>query len=328
MFWLIFLWLQIGIKADTIYLQNPQLALEFPNSQPSFSINISNRSSSYILQYNYLSVSEYSGGNIILTYDIPDNYQINRSISYLVNETRVKIDKLSFTTNFPNNATLVFTYTLVCTNSTSQFPVNLFDNNFIMSDERTLVFFDILLLDWNFQSTSNSLGANVQVVANVDPLSLGYSQTSTGYSLSMPFSNGQTLSAVLPTIAQIDNGTVIIVPVLSITSYSPPSATALLQLPYFSHLAEYKAYFQIVSSVTSVNPLSIIIIVCILAFFICCGTALGCFIYREHKKSQIKIIDEATPSEEKNVQEKKNPVKTYQTVTTTVSLSDVFKMKV
>jgi len=308
----------------SIFLYNTQLAIEFPNSLPSFIIKLSNTSTSNILTYNYQSITEYnSQGGVVRTYPIPTVYNIIQNVSYLVNDT-VQVQNLTFYGNFPNNASLVFSYQLVSTDTVSQFSAVLNNNSYILSNDRSLAFFDISLKNWEFGDKANSIVAGVQVIANVDPLSIGYSQSDIGYTLSIPFLAAYVISAVLPTTAILDNGSVVITTNFQITSYSQPvSANAFLNLPNFSNMVEYKAYFQIVPSKASISLLSIIIIVCIVFILICFCSILGCFICRYHKKSQKPKMEHQEPD-----QLEKNEIKTYNTLKTVVSISDVFKMKI
>jgi len=316
------------VNSDSIFLQNTQISIEFPDRMPSFMIKQSNESD-FVLKYDYLSVSEYNtAGSVVQNYPLPTVYQINEDITYLDNNTLIQ--KLSFADTLPNNATILFVYSLVWTASTTQYPINVNGSDFSMSNQNTVVLFDLLMTSWPFKDITNTLGATVQVTANVDPLSVGYSASSTGYSLSFPFALGNQIQAKLPSSAQVDNTTAVIGTAFTLISISQPvRANAFLSIPYFSQKAEYSAYFQIVSSTTPVNPISIIIIVALLVFFICCGTALGCFMYRQHKKSQKKYQKENDDEDtEKTSKPVEIDVKTYNSVNTTVSISDVFRMKV
>jgi len=319
-------------SAESVFLMAPNMVLEFVDGRPSFVLQPTNSSSFYI-SFTFQSISEQTpGGSVVKNYVLPNTFSIERhSLSY--NLTTVQ--NLTFLANLPNQAHVTFSYVLV--NTLSDEPQSVFIDTlpFTVYQDLPLCYFDVSLENWNFQDKSNRISTKATVVANIGALSVGYSESIDDYFISMPYQFHETVSTTLYKTALVDSVPVSISSSFSINSISQPiSADVYLSFPFFNSSLEYYAFVQISTSTFKVTLLSIIVTVSlVIGFCIIFGIILGvamCYLKKYQKKPEV-VNDNVPQTEEEKEKSpskpQKKPMKYFHPITSTVSIGNVFRMK-
>jgi len=304
------------------------MTIEFVDSLPSFTILPYNSSTLYLI-FSFTSVSELNpNGQTVVTYTLPKSFSIIRQ-NIVQNETLLQ--NLTFYGELPNKTPIAFTYILASTVASTPQIAKIGPNTYYVGPAGyPLCFFDVYMGRWNFINDQNTLTANAAVSANVDGLSVGFSETNENFHVSLPYTSGTTLTAILSKLGLVDNQTTAIQNTFQITSISQPiGASVFITFPYFNNSIHYQSYIVVQLSDITVSLLSIIITVSIIVGLCIVGGIIGCFMCHQHKKiiaqqTEAKLSDSDDASVQK---EKSKPKKFYNTLTTTVSIGNVFKMK-
>jgi hypothetical protein len=277
---------------------------DFDNQTPSFTVK-KNPTVDFFLSLSFLSLDELTGGgDVVIQNEISD---LSFSYTYTnttVGNNTINLQHAVFHHVFTSSAVLQVQYVLAMFtpwNATSSAEISLFNNTYTIYAGHPSCFFSLFMENWKFSDPSNVLKARVFVKINLSALSISTQETSTGFTLGLPYYPDYLL-AKFPKVAYLDDRPVVIQPEYQINSISQPvSATFEISVPSFSATGRYSA-----SMVTFGNfdpPAStlevILIVVGVLVGVLVLLVILGLFLKYHSSEEEEEVID---PEERKRLE--------------------------